>query len=252
MTVFGIVAIAIFILVIWLAFQPRQGEHAANAPDQYPADPPYPPPPTADNTSHFSEDSSHLSPASPQLDSSSVHPQEQSHLEDQSSSMSDSSSVVPPIVINDDLRQHVQQLVAEGREIAAIKKLRQQGMELNEARQYLDALPIHDLIDDVGQPSELQHQDQVDSEVRRLLALGQKIKAVKYVRTQWGYGLKEAKVYVESLEKTSSSPQNRTEMDLDVRMLLAQNRKIEAIKLVRLQLGYDLKDAKNYVESLGR
>lgn len=104
-----------------------------------------------------------------------------------------------PIVISDDLRQQVQRLVAEGRTITAIKKLRQQGMGLHEAKQYLDTLPKLPAIDEFGKSSASLNQAEVDSKVRRLLSQNQKIKAIKFVRQQLGYGLREAKDYVESL-----------------------------------------------------
>ncbi len=42
--------------------------------------------------------------------------------------------------------------------------------------------------------------DPVDDEVRRLLAAGRKINAIKFVREKNGMGLKEAKDYVEAIE----------------------------------------------------
>jgi hypothetical protein len=42
--------------------------------------------------------------------------------------------------------------------------------------------------------------DPVDDEVRRLLAAGRKIDAIKFVREKNGIGLKEAKDYVEAIE----------------------------------------------------
>ncbi|ABW28494.1 hypothetical protein [Acaryochloris marina] len=262
----GIILVcALFLLVIWLAFQPKQGETAANSPDK--DDPPYIPPPPSKKTANFSDDDSNLSPDVPNVEHLSDSQVEKSYFDDESSPLiadpsllnldgigddGDDASRQGPIVISDDLRQQVQQLVAAGREITAVKKLRQQGMELNEARQYLDALPTPPPTDVLGPSSRQQNYEQVEAEVRRLLTQDQKIQAIKYVREQWGYGLKAAKAYVESLEGTSSPSQNSDDVDAEVRLLLSQNRKIEAIKLVRLRWGYDLKDAKNYVESLGR
>lgn len=260
----GIILVcALFLLVIWLAFQPKQGEIAANSPDQ--DDPPYIPPPP--KTGNFSDDFSKVPPDPPNLDNLSDSLEDQPHQDDDFSPLiadpsllnldgisddGNDASEQDPIVISDDLRQQVQQLVAAGREITAVKKLRQQGMELDEARQYLDALPAPPPTDVLAPSSRQQNYEQVEAEVRRHLIQDQKIQAIKYVREQWGYGLKAAKAYVESLEGTSSPSQNSDDVDAEVRLLLSQNRKIEAIKLVRLQWGYDLKDAKDYVESLGR
>lgn len=260
----GIILVcALFILVIWLAFQPKQGETAANSPDQ--PDPPYIPPPSTQKTGNFSEDLSKLPPDSPNLDHLSDTLESKPYLDDEFSPLivdpsvldingmgddRDDASQQGPIIISDDLRQQVQHLVAAGREITAVKKLRQQGMELDEARQYLDALPTSAPIDALENSSKQQNYEQVEAEVRRLLAQGHNIRAIQYVCDQWGYGLKAAKTYIASLEKTSSPSPSRAELDTEVRLLLSQDRKISAIKLVRLHLGYDLKDAKQYVESL--
>lgn len=259
----GIILVcALFILVIWLAFQPKQGETAANSPDT--PDPPYIPPPP--KTGSFSDDFSQLPPDPPKLNNLSDSPEDKTHLDDEFSPLivdpsvlslngtgddRDESSGQGPIVISDDLRQQVQQLVAEGREITAVKQLRQQGMELNEARQYLDALPTPPPIDELDNSSKQQTYEQVEAEVRRLLAQDHTIRAIQYVCDQWGYGLKAAKAYIASLEGTSSPSPNRSEIDAEVRLLLSQDRKVSAVKFVRLHLGYDLKDAKQYVESLG-
>ncbi|MGR3275336.1 hypothetical protein ACSYAD_09510 [Acaryochloris marina NIES-2412] len=260
----GIILVcALFILVIWLAFQPKQGETAANSPDQ--PDPPYIPPPPTKKAGNFSDDFSKLPPDPPNLDHLSDALEDKLPLDDEFSplivdpsvinlnSMSDDrddASGQGPIIISDDLRQQVQHLVAAGREITAVKKLRQQGMELDEARQYLDALPTPPPIDTLDNSSKQQNYEQVETEVRRLLAQDHNIRAIQYVCDQWGYGLKAAKTYIASLEKTSSPSPSRAELDTEVRLLLSQDRKISAIKLVRLHLGYDLKDAKHYVEAL--
>lgn len=260
----GIILVcALFILVIWLAFQPKQGETAANSPDQ--PDPPYIPPPPTKKAGNFSDDFSKLPPDPPNLDHLSDALEDKPPLDDEFSplivdpsvldlnGMGDDRDDAPgqgPIIISDDLRQQVQHLVAAGREITAVKKLRQQGMELDEARQYLDALPTPPPIDTLENSSKQQNYEQVETEVRRLLAQDHNIRAIQYVCDQWGYGLKAAKTYIASLEKTSSPSPSRAELDTEVRLLLSQDRKISAIKLVRLHLGYDLKDAKQYVEAL--
>lgn len=264
--VVGIILVcALFILVIWLAFQPKQGETAANSPDTNQADPPDIIPPPTKKTANFSDDFSKLPLDPPTLDHLSDSQEEKPHLDDEFSPLivdpsvlnlnvisdgKDESPVLDPVVISDDLRQQVQQLVAEGREITAVKKLRQQGMELDEARQYLDALSTPPPIDALDNSSKQQNYEQVETEVRRLLAQDHNIRAIQYVCDQWGYGLKAAKTYIASLEKTSSPSPSRAELDAEVRLLLSQDRKISAVKLVRLHLGYDLKDAKQYVESL--
>ncbi|WP_299492874.1 ribosomal protein L7/L12 [Acaryochloris sp. IP29b_bin.137] len=213
MAIWMIVVIAILVLVVWLACQPKQGETAANAPDTYQADLPPIPPPTAEKIPNFAEDFSHLPPNPPNLDNLSDLQAEKPHFDDKFSPLivdpsvlnlnvsSDdiNNSSLTPIVISDDLRQQIQQLVADGRTITAVKKLRQQGMALDEARQYLDELPKLPAIDEFGEPSSSFNRAEVESEVRLLLSQNQKIKAIKFVRLKLGYGLKEAKDYVESL-----------------------------------------------------
>ena len=93
-------------------------------------------------------------------------------------------------------------------------------------------------------------QARIATEARRLLAQEQYIPALKYVRQELGYGLKEAKQYIKALAEHDAIVQDRAEIEPEVRQLLAQNRKIEAIKYVRTQLGYGLKEAKTYVDSL--
>ncbi len=199
MGVWIVIAIAILVLVLWLAFQPKQGEKAANAPDSYQSNPPHTTPPAAETTSNFSEDFSNLPPDPPNFEDLSDLPPDTPHFEDQSSSILDSPSVLNPILVSNDLRQQVQQFVAEGRTITAVKKLRQQGMALQEAKQYLDTLPKLPPINEFGKPSTSLNRAEVDSEVRQMLSQNRKIQAIKFVRLQLGYGLKEAKDYVESL-----------------------------------------------------
>jgi ribosomal protein L7/L12 len=102
----------------------------------------------------------------------------------------------------------------------------------------------------------------VPADVQALLAQGQKIEAIKGVRELTGLGLKEAKDYVDALQRggalpvlpataaseavTASAPQ----LEQEARMLLAQGQKIEAIKRVRELTGWGLKEAKDYVERL--
>jgi len=97
-----------------------------------------------------------------------------------------------------------------------------------------------------------------------LLAQGKKIEAIKLVREQTGMGLKEAKDYVEayaagkrpglpppaSRPTAASAAPSATVQDA-ARALVAQGKKIEAIKLVREQTGMGLKEAKDYVDRLG-
>lgn len=101
--------------------------------------------------------------------------------------------------------------------------------------------------------SELQDQ------VRALLQNNQKIDAIKLVRSTTGLGLKESKEYVETLPKLGPIPAHHSgteakqsvtddELDDQIWSLMQNHKKIDAIKLVRAIKGWDLKEAKDYVE----
>ncbi|HMO58602.1 MAG TPA: ribosomal protein L7/L12 [Roseiflexaceae bacterium] len=90
------------------------------------------------------------------------------------------------------------------------------------------------------------------ADVATLLARGNKIGAIKLVREQTGLGLKEAKEYVEVLERGQTPPPITIAGGTadTVESLLARGNKIGAIKLVREQTGLGLKEAKEYVDDL--
>lgn len=100
----------------------------------------------------------------------------------------------------------------------------------------------------------------METAVRQLMDRGRKIDAIKLVREQTGMGLKEAKLYVEALISGDGplpvpfhqtvSTDTHADVVSEVRRLLSNGRKIEAIKYVREQTGMGLKEAKEYVESL--
>ena len=98
---------------------------------------------------------------------------------------------------------------------------------------------------------------QLEREVRLLLAQGQKIEAIKKVRHLTGQGLKEAKDYVDSLEKSRPSTDPTTapsqvRLEAEVRDLVAQGRRVEAIKRAMDIRRRGLKDAKDFVDSLAK
>jgi len=115
-----------------------------------------------------------------------------------------------------------------------------------------------------GQPSGPAGVD-VD-EVERLVLAGQIINAIKLIREQTNWGLKEAKDFVDALElgrplpvkpnlpdyprpsKTSYGTPDWTR----IRQELTAGRKIEAIKIYRQQTRVGLKEAKDAVEMFER
>ncbi len=98
-------------------------------------------------------------------------------------------------------------------------------------------------------------------EIAALTSAGQKIEAIKRVRERYGVGLKEAKDLVDGLEAGRQAeielalsifpPPSPPATDIvgEVRRLLAENKKIEAIKRVREHTGLGLKEAKDLVEA---
>lgn len=100
----------------------------------------------------------------------------------------------------------------------------------------------------------------VEEQIRKLLASGNKIGAIKLYREETGTGLAEAKSAMEAIEAGHSlgSPVRDEKAPLDdgdaiqeIVSLLEQGQKIQAIKLVRTKLGCDLKSAKELVERIG-
>jgi ribosomal protein L7/L12 len=97
-------------------------------------------------------------------------------------------------------------------------------------------------------------------EVRQWLAQNSKIEVIKRVRQRTNLGLKEAKDYVEAVEAgqsptipasaTPPAPSAAGDLNGQILALLAKNQKIQAIKLVREQTGWGLKEAKDYVDAL--
>jgi ribosomal protein L7/L12 len=94
-------------------------------------------------------------------------------------------------------------------------------------------------------------------EIQALVVQNKKIAAIKRVRKHTGWGLKQAKDYVDSLsvrdsdENTIASLRNITpELDDKLKKLVLQNHKIEAVRLLRKQSGMDLKESKDYIDQL--
>lgn len=101
----------------------------------------------------------------------------------------------------------------------------------------------------------------LDHHVRKLAAEGNKIEAIKAVREHTGLGLKEAKDYVEAIPNVVPlanfvqpaavvEPADGDALRQEAMALVAQNKAIEAIKLVRERTGLGLKEAKDYVDAL--
>lgn len=102
----------------------------------------------------------------------------------------------------------------------------------------------------------------LDHHVRKLAADGNKIEAIKAVREHTGLGLKEAKDYVEAIpnvvplanfghgDPAARELKDEATMRAVAWQLVAKGQKIEAIKLIRENTGWDLKRSKEYADAL--
>jgi ribosomal protein L7/L12 len=103
----------------------------------------------------------------------------------------------------DELIAEVQTLLAAGRKIEAVRQVRlATGWGLKQSKAYVDAMDSGAPPPDTPLPSSppaAPDPAQLEPEVRSLLVDGQKIAAIKYVRERTGWGLQEAKDYVERL-----------------------------------------------------
>jgi ribosomal protein L7/L12 len=91
--------------------------------------------------------------------------------------------------------------------------------------------------------------------VLRLLAAGKKLEAVKYYKDQTGASLLISKNAVETLERGGSLPggdgqDSEAGFTSELRTLLQQGKKLQAVKLYKDRTGANLMDAKNAVEAI--
>jgi ribosomal protein L7/L12 len=95
----------------------------------------------------------------------------------------------------------------------------------------------------------------LETELRTLLGTGHKLTAIKRAREVLDLGLTEAKELVEAIERGAAlevaAAAPAAGLNDELRLLVAQGRKIEAIKRAREALGLGLAEAKDFVESLG-
>jgi ribosomal protein L7/L12 len=103
--------------------------------------------------------------------------------------------------------------------------------------------------------------EDVLDQIRRALAAGQKIEAIRILREATGLGLAEAKAIVEaiplrgdgrpSVPSSDSEPGNLpAEVVEKIREFLFAGRKIEAIKTYREATGLGLKESKDLIDAL--
>ena len=176
-----------------------------------------------------------------------------------SSRSRDTVAAEPSQPLSNDLNEAARTLLAQGKKIHAIKLVRERsGIGLKEAKDYVDALEAGDM---PVVPVSTIAQVPSDGLTAAYAALqgGNKIEAIRLVREATGLGLKEAKDYVERWQQTGVPPEHRasaapqsTDMEQEVRLLVAQGNTIAAIKRVRELTGWGLQEAKEYVDSLPR
>jgi ribosomal protein L7/L12 len=98
--------------------------------------------------------------------------------------------------------------------------------------------------------------EQLQAEIRRHLAAGNKIEAIKHYREATGTGLAEAKDAVERLEAgqpprvPSASTVLPAAAESRIKAMVARGEMIAAIRLYRETAGVDLKAAKEAVDAL--
>jgi ribosomal protein L7/L12 len=102
--------------------------------------------------------------------------------------------------------------------------------------------------------------EQLDAAVGKLLAEGQVVPAVKLIREHTGLGLRQAMQYAQRLsagaDAANAAPAETTRSSISsdamaqIQRLVAQGKKIQAIKLVREHTGLGLKEAKDLVDRM--
>lgn len=179
----------------------------------------------------------------------------------------------PQLSLTDDARQRVELLLDQGKKIEAIKEVRAAtGVGLKEAKDYVEGLraggrPVS-VAADYAQPISagiITLSPDAERAVRREIAAGRPILAIKMVREATGVGLKEAKDFVSDMSKgvlpavvaadyapplSTGVLQLSPDAEREVRRVLATGNKIAAIKLVRQATGAGLKDAKDFVDRM--
>lgn len=117
-------------------------------------------------------------------------------------------------------------------------------------------------------PTSVSIDPALATEVRKLYASNEKVQAIKALRAATGLGLADAVRIADKMAgagkpgaTAGSSPGARTGSaaradsispgdELEIRDLIAEGRKIDAIRTVRRLTGMDLQEATSYVESL--
>lgn len=169
----------------------------------------------------------------------------------------------------------MRQLARERGKYFAIAQLRQQhGLSLFEADNLMTAWERGDIRQSIGGESQAggsaaarggttSHDEDIRDNVLPLIQSGQLIEAIKRVREHTGWGLKEAKDYLDQLQQhpelttgMDGRPDGQFSPDANLNKLIAaiapyvMKDKIKAIKIIREHTGLELKEAKEYSEAV--
>jgi ribosomal protein L7/L12 len=145
-----------------------------------------------------------------------------------------------------ELEAQARALLAQGQKIEAIKQVRTAtGWGLKEAKDYVDALG-YAALPALGAADEAA----MEQAARALIQQGRPIEAIRRVRELTNWGLRESKDYVDGLIR--DDPVNWASLALRARDLLAQDMQDEAVEWVMAQAGMDVQEARDYVDLLSR
>ncbi|WP_204140924.1 hypothetical protein [Halomicronema sp. CCY15110] len=86
-------------------------------------------------------------------------------------------------------------------------------------------------------------------DIRDLILENRQSEAINYLHEQQGWDLQHAKDYIDQQEQQQSSRDLDPEVIATARKLLAEHRKVTAVKLIYDHTGWSLKAAKDYVEN---
>jgi hypothetical protein len=96
----------------------------------------------------------------------------------------------------------------------------------------------------------MQDQLRINQEIQAIYKSKGKLAAVAHCKQVLNMGLAEAKDYVEALldQPTLPTPSNDKILDEQIRLLLSENKELEAIKLYKVTTQSDLKTSADYIK----